>query len=141
MSRFVVVLAVGAGWFVAAIALCAWAVPADISGYYLMNHGRAEHHATRLGAVGDLVLIGVLLIGSAVVVLATGRRSPARAVPGAAFLLLLAGLLPLVVTLSSRYPGQGWLSWVVLAVIALGVLAPLLGPAAHRLWRARRPPS
>jgi hypothetical protein len=138
MNRFaVIVLAIGAGWVVVALALCAWVVPSDPSGYYLVNHGRAEHHATRLAAVGDLVLVGVLLAGAAAVVLARLRRSPTGAVLGAAPLLLLAGLLPLTVTLMSRYPGQAWLSWLVLAAVAVGVLAPL-GPLAHRLLRAQR---
>jgi hypothetical protein len=138
MSRFAIVLAVGAGWFVAATALCTWLVPVDAQGYYLVNHGRAEHHATRLAAISDLVLLGVLLIGLAVVVLARRARSPDRAVLAAVPLLLMAGLLPLVVTLGSRYPGHRWLAWLVLATIALGVLAPVLGPAAHGAWRAHR---
>jgi heme/copper-type cytochrome/quinol oxidase subunit 2 len=138
MNRFGVVLAVGVGWFVVAIALCAWLVPADAYGYYLVNHGRAEHHASRWGAVSDLALVGVVLIGVAVVILVGSRRAPTRAVLGAAPLLLLSGLLPLIVTLASRHPGQGWFSWLVLSAIALGVLAPVLGPAAHSTWRARR---
>lgn len=140
MSRFAIVLAVGAGWFVAATALCYWLVPADAHGYYLVNHGRAEHHATRLAAISDVVLVGAVLIGAAVLVLAGTRRSSARGVLVASPLLLMAGLLPLVVTLAARYPGHGWLSWLVLAVIALGVLAPVLGPTAHRTWRAHRAP-
>jgi hypothetical protein len=138
MSRSAIVFAVGAGWFVAATALCYWIVPADAHGYYLVNHGRAEHHATRLAAIGDVVLVGVVLIAAAALVLIRTRRSPTRAVLVAAPLLLVAGLVPVVVTLASRYPGHGWSSWLVLAVIALGVLAPVLGPTAHRTWRTHR---
>jgi hypothetical protein len=138
VSRSAIVLAVGCGWFAVALAACVWLVPSDAYGYYLINHGRAEHHPTRLAAVSDLVLVGVLLVGVAIVVLARTRRAPTGAVLAAAPLLLMAGLLPLIVTLGSRYPGHGWLSWLVPAAIALGVLAPTLGPAAHRRWRADR---
>lgn len=138
MNRCVIVAAIGAAWVVVALAVCLWAVPSDPSGFYLVDHGRAEHHAGRLAAVGDLVLLAALLAGAALVVLARLRRSPVRAVLGAAPLLLMAGLLPLVVTLTSRYPGNAWLSGLLLGTIALGVLAPVVGPAAHRLRRTHR---
>jgi peptidoglycan/LPS O-acetylase OafA/YrhL len=103
-----------------------------------VNHGRAEHHAGRLAAVGDLVLVAALLAGAALLVLARMRRSPVRAALGSAPLLLMAGLLPLIVTLTSRYPGNAWLSGLALGAIVVGVLVPAVGPAAHRLWRTRR---
>ena len=138
VNRCVIAAVLGAAWVVVALAVCAWLVPSDPSGFYLVNHGRAEHHASRLAAVGELVLLAVLLAGAAFVVLARMRRSPVRAVLGAAPLLLIAGLLPLIVTLSSRYPGNAWLSGLLLVAIAVGVLGPVVGPAAHRLWLTRR---
>jgi hypothetical protein len=139
-SRSAIVLAVGVGWFVVATVACAWLVPADADGFYLIDHGRAEHYASRVAAVGDLALVGVLLVGVAVVILVRSRRAPDRAVLGAAPLLLVAGLLPLVVTLASRHPGGAWSSWLVLSTVAVGVLAPVLGPTAHSAWRAHRSP-
>jgi|tagenome__1003787_1003787.scaffolds.fasta_scaffold19881523_2 hypothetical protein len=137
MRRSGIVLAIGAAWTAAAIAVSAWSVPSDAAGYYLMDHGRPEHHATRFGAVGAFVVIGVLLVGVAAMILWGIRRAPGTAILCAAPPLLLAGLIPLSVTLMSRDPRGVWLPWLTLAGVALSVLA-VLGAVAHTIRRAYR---
>lgn len=122
-------LAAGLAWCAGTTVGSALLVPSDpAGGYYLIDHGRAEHFDTRWGAVGSVAVITALLVVLAGGLLAV-RALPAGNGPktglllAASLLLLLGGLIQVSVPLVAAQPGSGWTAWVVLAGAAVFVIA------------------